>query len=672
MGATETRDDTGLEGAPAPSFDDYDLVRPLGQGGMGRVWLGHDRALDRPVAIKLIAPDHPALHRDRFLREARALARLSHPNVVSVYRIGEVRGVPYIAYEFVPGRSLDRLSRPLSWSTALSLALGLARGLEAAHASGILHRDIKPGNAVLSDRDVVKLLDFGLAKLVGDPGPISGPRSTESAPPASGIVAPRGVSGRPPTPLDPQATTLIMDPTSLDGLDEGAVLTQPGKVLGTPAYMAPELWRGEGATARTDLFALGLLLFELLVGRLPHIGSTWLETGRLVSRHDLPSIQVARPDVPDLFAAAIDRCARRDPAARPESVTELRETLEEAQRVLEGWSRPPIAGSIPCATTVPPSEGPRTVPASHEARRGDVRLPFQTFGQGPRDVVVLPGWGARPELLWDDPRSARFLARLGTIGRAVMIDERPGSVAAPTSPGSSPEDRVDDLLAVMTEARVHRPLVVALDEGRSTALALALLEPSHVGALVLHEGGRHGVGPHADVDLRPWLAMLAVPTLVLHGANEPTTGAEPRQLDAIPGARRFLLRGGDHPLHADDPRTWLGEVRSLLHHGADGASPPRALEVVVAVAGGAAHPFTRATEAIDAARAMLAFDPGIRLGIAAGPPGHHGARNACAMAQALAARAAAGQGLADEGVRQLSLSIAPALRSSENRGVYRV
>lgn len=888
MAAAGSREDVTeerhAEAPPAPSFDDYDLLRPLGAGGMGRVWLGHDRALDRPVAIKFIAPDHPTAHRERFLREARALARLSHPNVVSVYRIGEVRGVPYIAYEFVSGQSLDRLARPLPWSTALSLAVGLARGLEAAHASGILHRDIKPGNAVLSDRGVVKLLDFGLAKLSLDLPPVSGPRSTPSStfPTAIGPGAPAFV--RASLPSDPHATTVIMGDESLAAFSEGAELTQPGKVMGTPAYMAPELWRGEAATVRTDLFALGLLVFELLVGRLPHVQGTWLEIGRAVTCRDLPSLKDSRPDVPDIFALAIDRCARRDPEARPESVSELRETLEEARRVFvpiaragldvvqlepervalgaslarlrgrmdelthavyervfryepevrelfpsdlgpqraklshalelavagltdperlvprleelgrrhrgfgvkpehfapferavlesiaelegprwgealhlawrrgfalvesamrrgmsresdtapEGWPR----SATPAAAT-PQSEGPWPAPETRYARRGDVSLAFQTFGDGPHDLVVLPGWLSHAELLWAHPLPARFLSRLGKMGRVILVDERGWGLSDRPGTPCSPEDRVDDLLAVMAAARAHRPVIVALDEGVNTALTLAALDPSHVGGLVLHAprccaAGAHDAAwgaPHgglqdalrriderwgqaihgtdeapsladdaefqawrgrlirsasspgaaaaqlrtfAEVDLRPLLGLVAAPTLILHAAGDRVIAtAGPRRLaDTIPGARLLQLRGSDHLAYAGDVSGWFRELRSFLDRLPTELPAARALEVVIAVDGGAAHSFTRAAEAIDAARAMLAFEPGIRLGIAAGPPGRDGERNACAMAQALAARAPAGQGLADEAVRQLSLPILPALRNSGDPGVY--
>lgn len=152
---------------PPKSFDEYRLLWPFGRGGMGAVYLGHDMLLDRAVAVKFISAFNPdVISREQFLTEARAAARVQHPNVVTVYRVGEIDGRPYIIQEYLRGQSLEKTSKPLPETQVLELAIGLARGLAAAHRRGVLHRDLKPGNVMLPTDGGVKLLDFGLAKLL--------------------------------------------------------------------------------------------------------------------------------------------------------------------------------------------------------------------------------------------------------------------------------------------------------------------------------------------------------------------------------------------------------------------------------------------------------------------------------------------------------------------------
>ena len=135
---------------PPPQIDEYRIVRPLGRGGMGQVFLGHDSLLDRPVAVKFLVTSSPTNHaRMRFLQEARAIARLQHPNVVAIYRVGIFSGLPYLVSELVTGPPLDHLSPPLPWRRVLSIGLDLARGLSAVHRHGVLHRDLKPATVCI-------------------------------------------------------------------------------------------------------------------------------------------------------------------------------------------------------------------------------------------------------------------------------------------------------------------------------------------------------------------------------------------------------------------------------------------------------------------------------------------------------------------------------------------
>jgi len=272
-------------------FDDYEVVGPLGAGGMGTVFAGHDRQLDRPVALKFITapcPDHRA--RARFLEEARALARLHHPNVASIYRTGTVAGRPYLAYELVDGEPLHRVSRPMPWRRALRIGVGIARGLAAVHASGVLHRDIKPANIVLAAGDQPKLIDFGLAC-----------RTDASA---GGAVDARALAR---------------------AIDTAAPTQDSHEVAGTPAYMAPELWEGAPASAASDVYAVGLVLWELLAGELPHAGLDGDALVTAIRTQRIPSIAGLRPELPAALVELVDQCVAR--GARP-TADALRARLE--------------------------------------------------------------------------------------------------------------------------------------------------------------------------------------------------------------------------------------------------------------------------------------------------------------------------------------------------------
>lgn len=356
-----------------PLLEEYRLVAPLGRGAMGRVFLAHDTLLDRSVAIKFLdGLQANSDARERFLVEARAIARLSHPNVVGIYRIGEVQDHPYLVSEFVRGQSLDRLRLPLPWPRALAIGLDLCRGLSAAHRRGVLHRDIKRANAIQTEEQTVKLLDFGLAKLVDAalppvlrtsfigtattlrPGQIAGLAASAAgtaAPPVPArgagpeLSLPAAASlGNPPGPapgpgafphrslpagpsLPPVSGFEGTDPRVVPRVSDGALLTQAGSLMGTPIYMAPEVWNGEPATERSDLYSLGVVLYELCSARPPHYVEDLMALGYTVTHTDAPPLLSLAPTVDPRFAAAIDRCLRRSPAERPRSVDELYQAL---------------------------------------------------------------------------------------------------------------------------------------------------------------------------------------------------------------------------------------------------------------------------------------------------------------------------------------------------------
>jgi formylglycine-generating enzyme required for sulfatase activity len=267
---------------PPEEFDDYVIVRALGRGATGQVYLAEDSVLARPIAIKFIGVDPDPAARQRFLMEARAAARIQHPNVVSIYRVGELGDRPYIVSELVRGQALADVARPMPWSRALAIAIDLGRGLAAAHRRGVVHCDIKPGNVMVTEEGVAKLVDFGLAQI----------------------------------------------------LREGVEDTwRP--MSGTPDYMAPEVWQGQPPSRRSDVYSVGAVLFELIRGTPPFRSIRVDDLARAVVEQDAPAL-----DTEPRLAQLIARCLARDPAQRFASGEELREAVERLDAARNQHARP--------------------------------------------------------------------------------------------------------------------------------------------------------------------------------------------------------------------------------------------------------------------------------------------------------------------------------------------
>jgi serine/threonine protein kinase len=311
----------------------YRLEQELGRGGMGRVYKAFDTTLNRIVVLKLLAADLVANtdSRNRFLREARLASALDHPNICTIYEIAEADGQYFIAMQYVPGKTLKRVinGKPLEIDSILSIGLQVADALAAAHSLGIIHRDIKSSNIIITPRGQAKVLDFGLAKLISEKERAAGPVEAD--------------------------------------------LTQLGAPLGTPLYMSPEQAKGQRADHRSDIFSFGVVLYEMATGRVPFRGSSNIETMNAVINEPHKPPDELNKRIPPQLAVLIDRALAKKPGDRYQSFKEL---IEDLKRVA-----PLGRASVPDGVTVP-----YVLPKRHTIFGAFGRL----FGRGtPRDETPI-------------------------------------------------------------------------------------------------------------------------------------------------------------------------------------------------------------------------------------------------------------------------------------------
>ncbi|MCA9128972.1 MAG: alpha/beta fold hydrolase [Planctomycetales bacterium] len=578
------------------SFQQYVIQRCLGVGGMGEVYLAIDERLNRPVALKIL-PIQRTLDTSwikRFEAEARTICSLNHPNILTVYELGNQDAWYYMVSEFVDGETLRTVLNRHALEVASQSSLNtvgrepansllkqilrerlrifadLARALRAAHEAGVIHRDLKPENIMVRKDGLLKVLDFGLAKLIERDDPTAGQaqRSTR-------------------------------------------VSTDPNLLLGTVRYMSPEQARCLPLDYRSDIFSLGIILYEMLTGRLPFEGPSDADViAALLSKEPAKMSEDAAPDE---LRRLVSTMLRKDRDIRLVSAKEIVVELELISKALDSNT---THAAVPIHSTAQKSKNSEwEAPDVHYARSGDVNIAFQVLGKGEIDIVFVMGWVSHLEWFWKEPGFGKFLNRLASFSRLILFDKRGTGLSdrVPNDALPTLEQRMDDVRAVMEAAGSDRAVLCGVSEGGPMCSLFAATYPEKTTALImigcyarrLHSsnypwgptqeqhsvfleeirrqwGGpvgietrapsrahdpafrswwatylRMGASPgaalaltrmNAQIDIRPILRTIKVPTLVVHRKGDRCLLLEEGRYlaDNIPGARFIEVPGDDH------------------------------------------------------------------------------------------------------------------------------
>lgn len=624
----------------------YEIQSRIGVGGMGEVYLANDTQLERRVALKMLSSEYTNNQQwlRRFVHEAKAASALNHPNILTIHEIGQTGGRHFIATEYIDGQTLRQqmtrgaMTGGFKLPQALNIASQVASALAAAHAAGIVHRDVKPENIMVRTDGYIKVLDFGLAKT-----------SKQSA-----------------------LTTASL------------YNTDPGTVMGTVNYMSPEQARGLEVDGRSDVFSLGIVLYEMLSGRPPFQGETPSDVMVSILEHEPVRLSRNLENAPPELERIVSKALRKDRDERYQTVKDfqidlknLLQELELQTRLGDSWGEINLAGT----TLVQARSGSKEIPSQEEAqfipeirytRSGDVNIAYQVIGEGPLDLVFVMGWVSHLEWFWKEPGFAQFLNRLASFARVILFDKRGTGLSdrVPLNELPTLEQRMDDVRAVMEAAGSEKAVLCGISEGGPLCSLFSATYPEKTTALVMigsyarrlwaedypwgpteahrelffeeirqHWGGpigiaarapsrandpqfckwwatylRMGASPgaalaltrmNAEIDIRPVLPAIQVPTLVLHRTGDATLRVEEGRYLAehIPGAKFVELPGEDHLPFVGDQESILGEIEEFLTGVRYATEVDRVLAtVLVAHSVGSSAESERLSEQLDDAR----------------------------------------------------------------------
>lgn len=438
--------------------DRYELEELVGTGGMSSVFRARDNQLDRRVAIKLLHEHYAAdpEYLERFRREARAVARLSHPNIVTVIDRGDHDGQQYIVFELVDGENLKELvlrSGRLSVRRALELALPVADGLAFAHDHGLVHRDVKPQNVLLSSEGEVKVTDFGIARSLH--------------------------------------------------MEHG--VTQTGTVLGTGEYLAPEQASGKQISPATDVYSLGVVLWELLAGDVPFVGENFVAVALRHVNEPPPPLRERRTDVSPRLDAAVQRALEKDPARRFPSMNAFAKELRACLAEADGDGAPPPEDDLALTVVTPPAPAPARAPARRRSRppaRSRRRLlPYLLLalvvaGAAFAAVLLLGGGGLDQGGSGGGPSGTAV--HLRGVGNAYSNAGHPDShadTAANATDGSAATSWMTQTYGDQTFGGLLTGLGLVLDAGRAVTLAHLTVTTPTPGFTAEIQSGDSPTGP---------------------------------------------------------------------------------------------------------------------------------------------------------------------------------